>query len=211
MFFSIKLNTKAYSLVELLVAVSILVSLLSISTVAYLKYKNNSQIQILKNHGDMIAKSLLNCMFYKKQAKNCLLNISDEGQSHRLNKNNLFRQIELTKFEEDLQNLKASWDSSSYNRNFCIQFQRNINNHAYKLCLDVDRKTKVIRSVFANKNFCCKKAHGSCLLPLKPQPKFIGDVSSSYCKSKGFSNDFFSYLSRSGFSQAECRQGTCFQ
>ena len=211
MFFFLKLNSKAYSLVELLITVALLVILMSMSTVAYVRYKTNSQIQTLKNHGSMMAKSLLNCMFYEEQSKDCLLNIPDDGQAYDLEKHRLFKKIELTKFEEPVQNLKASWNSSSNTRNFCLQFKRNIHNQMYKLCVDVDRKTKVIRSVIVNSNFCCKKAHGSCLLPLRPQSQFIGDVSSASCKNKGFSNDFFSYLSNSGFYQARCRQGVCIQ
>ena len=198
-------------MIELLLVIGLIVSLMSIATVAYLKHKINSEIQILKNHGDMIAKELLNCMFYKESDK-CLLGISYDGSTQNIQKLDLFKQLGFNKFKQPVINLKASWDSSSNKKNFCFQFNRRIQNDLYKLCVDVNRKTKVIRSVFINKNFCCKADSNSCLLPLLPKKAYIGsDISSSYCKKNGYLDSFSSYLSRSGLSHAECKQGTCLQ
>ena len=209
--YPLKQDFKAFSVIELLISVSLVVILLAGSTVFYIKYQKNSQLQILKNHGDMIAKALLNCMFYEADAGDCLLGILEDGGAYNLQKTNLFNKIELSTFEEPLQNLKASWDSSSNKKIFCFQFKREIKAQTYKLCVDVNRKTKVIRSVLVGKNFCCKEKNGSCSLPLRPQVEFIDSVSSNDCKNKGFSDDFFSYLSRTGSSQALCQKGTCIQ
>ena len=205
-----KLNSKAFSLIEVLVVVSIMAILMSGATVFFMKYKTDSELQLLKNNGDMLAKAMLNCMFYNK-AKTCLPGVSMEGKAHNVKKNLLFQQIELNEFEKPLRHLKASWDRSSNERKFCFQFNRTIKTNLYKLCVNVDRKTKTIQSVFINKNFCCKTANQACVLPLNPKLSLVGkNVSSSYCKSKGFSDDFSSYLSRSGLSISKCRQGTCF-
>ena len=207
----LKRNSKAFSLVELLAVISIIMILSSISSIIYIKYRNDAQLQILRNQGDMIAKALLNCMFYDNNSEDCLLGISDDGRAYNLQTDRLFDKIELIKFQEPIQNLKASWDSSSNQRNFCFQFKRELHNTVYKLCVDVDRKTKIIRSMISEKNFCCNKLNGACALPLNPQSRLIGNVSSAHCKNKGYSDDFFSYLSRSGWSQAVCKQGTCIQ
>ena len=207
----IKSNSKAFSLIELLLSISLIVILLSISSVTYIKYSKDTQLQFLKNHGDMIAKSLSDCMFYKKDSKECLLGIPDNGRTYDLQKNNLLTKIELTAFEEPLSALKASWDNSSNGQNFCFQFKRKIREKVYKICVDVNRKTKIIRSMLSNENFCCDEFGGACALPLTLKSSIIEDVSSSNCKNKGFSDDFSSYLSRSGFAQVKCNQGTCLQ
>ena len=208
---NIKLSSKAYSLVELLAGISLIIILMSVSSAVYVKYSKDTQLQLLKNHGDMIAQSLLDCMFYKKNSKECLLNISDDGTAYNLKKKDLLAKIELTEFEEPIHSLKASWDKASNGQNFCFQFKRKVREQIYKICVSANRKKKLIHSMLIEKNFCCNEFGGACALPLRLKSSVIKDVSSSDCKNKGFSDDFFSYLSRSGFSQAKCNQGTCIQ
>lgn len=206
-------NSKAFSLMELVLVVSILAILSSISTVFYIRYLENGKLQTMKNQGNMIGKALLNCMFYR-DSSDCLLSIpTEDGLAHNIaNINRFLKGIELSGIEEpakNFKNFKASWEVGSSQRNFCFQFERMIRNNKYELCIDVDRKRKLIRSMIKDKNFCCNEINQACVLPLLPRLELIGNVSAKYCKDKGFSNDFNSYQQSGGFSIVNCINGAC--
>ena len=205
----VKMNSKGFSLVELLVVILILGILSSVVTVSYFRYRKNSQLQVLKLHGDVMAKSLLDCMSYK-EVKECLT--APVGESKKIPAYEFFSKIEVEKFKEPVKRLKASFHPTTGERNFCFQFFRRISGKKYKLCVDVDRKTKVIRSVFPDRNFCCSETDKGCVLPVRPTLSILNPKSSEYCKNEGYSEDFYSYLSKNNYKQkSSCNEGVCIQ